>query len=306
MKNKFPEFLLNRQCPPPLQLKGTLSTSFIDKAIEQLSRLIKVTYIQWETANTEGLLQKLDARVKVIFLLFFIVIVSLKRELFPQTAIAVFVFCLALLSRLHLKVFYRRVCILGFLFGFLIALPSSLNVITRGDIIVPLISLSRPMDFWIYHLPQDIGITREGSQIVALITLRIVNSLSLSFLLVYTTPFAEILRALKSLKVPDAFLMIMALSYKYVFLFARTLEDMHLAKKGRMVAVRPNQERGWVAGRMVFLFRKTQIRCEEVFKAMLGRGFSGEVALYNPKALRTRDYGAGMAFFLMGVLFLLL
>jgi cobalt/nickel transport system permease protein len=306
MKKEIPDFLLSRPCALPLELRGRLSTSFIDRAIAQLSGLIKVSYIQWETANKSGLLQQMDARIKVLFVLCFILIVSLKQDIFAQTVIFISVFCLAVLSTVNLRVLYGRVLMLGFFFGFLIALPSSLNVIGGGEIILPLIHLARPRDYWIYHIPQEIGITREGIRLVALITLRIMNSLSLSFLLIYTTPFAEILRALKCFKVPDTFLMIMALSYKYVFLFARTLEEMHLAKKGRLVGVRPDQERGWVAGRMVFLFRRTQMRCEEVFKAMLGRGFSGEATLYTMKALKRYDYGAGVAFFLLGIFFLLL
>lgn len=304
--DNIPSFLLNKQCPLPLETGGRLSTSFIDKGIEQLSGLIKESYIQWETANKKGLFQKLDARVKVLFLLVFIIIVSLKREILPEAAIFLMVFCFALLSNLNLKAFYRKVFLLGFLFGFLIALPSSLNIITRGEVMLPLIRLARPLDFWIYHIPQEIGFTREGIHVVALITLRIINSLSLSFLIVYSTPFPEILRALKSLKLPDVFLMIMALSYKYIFLFAGILEDIHLAKKGRLVGIRPAQERGWVAGRMVFLFRKTQIRCEEVFKAMLSRGFAGDVVLYTVKPLRKRDYWAGLAMIPLGLFFLLL
>ncbi len=283
-----------------------MSTSFIDRGIEQLSGLIRVTFLQWETANKEGLFQKLDARVKVLFLLFFILIVSWKRELLPEAAVFALVFALAILSRLQLLVFYRRIFLLGFFFGFLVALPAALNIITRGEIILPLLRLSRPWDFWIYHVPREIGFTREGCHVVALLTLRIVNSLSLSFLIVYTTPFTEILRALKSLKVPDVFLMILSLSYKYIFLFARTLEEIHLAKKARLVGEKPDQERGWVAGRMVFFFRKTQLRCEEVFKAMLARGFAGDVALSRMKELRRPDYGAGAAFLTLGLLLLLL
>jgi cobalt/nickel transport system permease protein len=64
------------------------------------------------------------------------------------------------------------------------------------------------------------------------------------------------------------------------------------------------QARRWVAGRIVFLFRKTQQRCEEIFKAMLGRGFSGDIKIYGGKGLQARDWVAGGAFFLTGVLFL--
>ena len=186
----------------------------------------------------------------------------------------VFVFMLVVISRLDIFGFYKRVLFLGFIFGFLVALPSALNIITQGEIILPLLHFSRPYSFWVYHLPAEVGFTREGLYGVAMLTLRVTNSLSLSFFILCTTTFPEIIKALKVLKIADGFLMIITLSYKYIFIFARTAEDMHLAKKSRMVRqVKNNEERKWVAGRIAFIFKRTRLRCEEIYKGMVCRGF---------------------------------
>ncbi|MFZ5995902.1 MAG: cobalt ECF transporter T component CbiQ [Nitrospirota bacterium] len=283
-----------------------LKNTFIDKGLQQVAGVISTGYAQWELAARDGLLQRLDARIKVLFLLFFIVIVSLKKELHAEVGIGCFVFFLVLASRIPLVHFYRRVLLLGFLFGFLIALPSSLNVITKGEVVIPLLRLSRPVDFWIYHVPQEIGLTKEGLFAVAMLTLRVVNSVSLSFLVLSTTSFPEIVKALKVLRIPDVILMMLALSYKYIFLFAKTVEEMHLAKKGRLTgAISGAEVRDWVAGRMAFIFRKTQLRCEEVFKAMQARGFSDTVKLYGIKKLTPGDQLTGIFFALTGCAFLL-
>ncbi len=159
-----------------------------------------------------------------------------------------------------------------------------------------------PYEFWIYHIPRDIGLTREGLQGVALLTARVFNSISLSLLVLYTTPFTEIIRALKVLKVPDTFLMVISLAYKYIFIFAKTVEDMHLARKSRMVGAAGDDEaRRWIAGRIGLIFTKTQIKCEELHKAMLSRGFSGEVRLHGFKAATPRDYIAGLALLAAGI-----
>jgi len=242
----------------------------------------------------------------VLFLLFFVVIVSMKRSFFPEIAIVVFVFALAALSRLNLFSFYGRVIFFGFIFGFLIALPSALNIITGGEIVIPIAHLSKPYNFWIYHIPATVGITRQGIEGVAMLTLRVINSLSLSFLVIYTTPFPEIIKALKSLKVPDPFLMIITLAYKYIFIFAQTLEDIYLAKKSKIIEVSAAGARNWVAGRIAFLFRKTQVRCEEVFNGMLARGFSGDVMLYTYRKMTKKDIIAGSFLFITGLLLLLL
>ncbi len=279
--------------------------SFIDSGISHLGKVIKTGYIQWELASGKSLFHRLDARIKVLFLIFFIVIVSLKREPAAEITIALFVFCLTAVSRLNLLHFYGRVLFLGFVFGFLIAFPSAFNIITRGEIILPLLRLQKPYDIWIYHIPQTIGITREGMSGAVMLTLRVVNSVSLSFLVLYTTPFTEIIKALKVFKVPDAFLMIITLTYKYIFIFAKTVEDMHLAKKSRMVSgVASTEARRWAVGRMSFMFRKTQQRCEDVFKAMLGRGFSDTIRLYGFKKMNKLDKAIGFFLFFAGIIFL--
>ncbi len=284
-----------------------MKTPIIEKGIHHVSCLIKTGYVQWEFSSQKGLFQKLDGRVKVLFLLFFIIIVSLKRELTSEIYIGILVFVLALLSRLSITTLYKRILFLGILFGFLIALPSAFNVITRGEIIVPIAKLSRPHHFWIYQIPAEIGITREGIYGVATLTLRVINSLSLSFLVLYTTSFAEIIRAFKILRVPDSFLLIIALTYKYIFIFSKTVEDMFLAKKSRMIReARETREREWIAGRLAFLFKKTRLRCEEVFNAMMARGFSDTVRLYGFRKMRAADWLAGVFLFSIGLLFLLI
>jgi cobalt ECF transporter T component CbiQ len=306
MASRIPAFLLAKPSPEPFaRSEGVLKIPFIEKGIHHLADVIKTGYIQWETASQDDFLQKIDARVKVLFLLFYVVIVSLKRDLAVQGIIGVFVFVLALISRLNIIALYKRVLFWGFIFGFLIAFPSAFNVVTPGEILLPLLELSKNYSFWVYQIPKEIGITKQGIDTVLLLTSRVMNSLALSLLISYTTPFTEIIRALRMLKVPDSFLIIFTLSYKYIFIFARTVEDMHLAKKSRLAGHVNNAEaRRWVAGRFAFLFKKTQLRCEEIFKAMVGRGFSDNIRLHGFKRLNLRDWSTGVALCLIGALLL--
>jgi len=306
MKSKVPSFLLERPSSDSFERgKRGLKMPFIEKGIHHLAYVIKTGYIQWETASTDNFFQRIDARIKVLFLLFYVIIVSLKKDILPEVLIGAFVFILTLISRLNIFSLYKRVLFFGFIFGFLIALPSAFNVITRGEIIFPIAHLSRPYSVWIYRIPEKIGFTREGVYGVMMLTSRVMNSLALSFFVLFTTPFSEIMKALKVLKVPDSFIMIVTLSYKYMFVFAKTVEDMHLAKKSRLAGRVSNTEaRRWIAGRIAFMLKKIRMRCEEIFKAMLGRGFSDDIKIYGVEKLRARDWVTGVAFFLVGVLFL--
>lgn len=301
----IPPFLLEKPSLVAPQGGGVVKVPFIDKSISHLAGVIRTSYFQWDTASQAGFFQGLDGRVKVLFLAFFLVIVSLKKDLTGQSAIFLFVMFLVAVSGLSLVVIYRRVLFFGFIFGFLVAFPASLNVITKGDVVLHIVSLDSAHDLWIYHIPKDIGLTKEGLTGVSILTMRVMNSLSLTLFVLYTTPFTEIIRALKVMGVPDAFLVIINLAYKYIFIFARTVEDMHLAKKSRQVgAIGDSEARRWVAGRLALLFRKTQIRCEEIFKAMLSRGFSGEVRLPGFRRLSRRDWAAGASVAILGAVFL--
>jgi cobalt ECF transporter T component CbiQ len=306
MESKIPSFLLDKPSPARFsQEKGRLNSSFLEKGIHHLANVIKSGYIQWETASMTGFFQSVDARIKVVFLLIYVIIVSLKKEVMPELFLGGFVFILVLISRLNVFSFYKKLILLGFFFGFLIALPSAFNIITRGEIIIPVFHFSKDYHFWVYNIPREIGVTREGLNVVTMLTLRVINSLSFSFLVLYTTPFHDIIKALKILKVPDSFLMVITLSYKYIFIFGKTVEDLHLAKKSRLARqVNSADARSWVAGRMGFVFKKTRLRCEEIFKAMLGRGFSEDIKLYESRNLGARDLVTGGILLIVGGLFL--
>jgi len=64
------------------------------------------------------------------------------------------------------------------------------------------------------------------------------------------------------------------------------------------------EARGWIAGRIALIFRRTQLRCEEIFKAMLSRGFSEKISIYEGRKLKARDWAVSVAFLLSGALFL--
>jgi cobalt ECF transporter T component CbiQ len=305
MKNKIPGFLLS----PPVQIPGTEArmtprSSYIENGIEHLSEMITTGYLNVGKESEEGLFQRLDPRIKLTFLIFFVVIVSLKRQIFPEAVIALFVFLMAASSRINLAQFYKRIVGLTFFFGFLVVLPSAFNIVTPGELILPVIHLSRPYEFMIYHIPEEIGLTRQGIDGVTMLSLRMMNSLAISLLVIYTTPFPRIIKALQVFRVPQALLLVITLSYKYIFIFAKTIEGMYFARKSRLVGMAPDEARVWAAGRIAHIFRKAMSRYEEVFKAMVARGFAEEVRLSHIGELTKADLLSGGLFFLAGIFLL--
>ncbi len=307
MADKIPAFLLDRSSPsPPGWDSGRVRISFVEKGLSHLAAVMRSGHLPMESLSKNGFFQKIDPRIKIFFLIFFVIIVSLKKDLFSEIFLFIFILVLVLLSRLKILTFYKRVLLLGFFFGFLIAFPSAFNLVAKGDMILPIASFSRSYDLWIYHIPATIGITKEGMLGVTLLTVRVINSLSLSFLVLYTTSFPDLMKALKILRVPDTFLVVITLCYKYIFIFSKTIEDMYLAKRARMLRGDGSRRaREWTAGRLALIFQRTQVRCEEVSMAMAGRGFSDTIKLYRFKKIRPTDWAAGAILFCAGLLFLL-
>jgi cobalt ECF transporter T component CbiQ len=291
MSADIPSFLLKKAAPPPLAAVGhSGALSHIDRGIAGFARIIRYTFIHWELASHRGFLQSLDARAKVLFWILLLVTISLKTTVFSLMMIAIALAFLAMVSRVSLISLYGRVIPLALFFGFFVSAPAMLSVISPGKVVVPILELSRPFAFWIYSIPQHIGITEEGIIICSMLTLRVFASLTLSFLIVATTPFSEIVRALKLFRVPDTLLLILTLTYKYVYLFAQMITDMYRAKKVRLVlGISTSEFRRWSTGRMVTVFRKTEQRVDDIYHAMLCRGFPGEIRLLGEPAFKSSD-----------------
>ncbi len=235
MKDRVPSFLLSRNAPAIDSGPVRSRRSFVDGALSRIGSVVTATYVQWELASKKGLLQAVDCRVKLVCMLFLLMVATIRNDLAPALVLSGFLFLLVLLSRLDLPVFYRRVGVLAFFFGFLIGLPAVLNIVTEGRVILPLVTFRQPVEFRFFVIPSTIGITAEGASVLTRLTLRVINCLSVSFLLLYTTPLPQIIRSLKVFRVPDALLVVLVLTYKYIFIFSTTLEDMYLAMESRLV-----------------------------------------------------------------------
>lgn len=282
-----------------------VKSPILEKGVHHLAEIVRDGYILWEGSRRNGLLQRIDPRIKILFLAFFLVLVSLKRSIEPQLGLFLIIVLLVASSRLDMVPFYRRICWLGLLFGVLIPLPSLLNLFSDGTIVIPLIRLNRDHHFWIYRLPATIGVTSEGLRGMTMLALRICNSVALSMLILHTTSFPDLIKALRVFRVPDSFIVVITLSYKYVFSFTRTVTDMHLAKKSRLLGpMDAAQSRQWAAGRIAALFHKSQIRCEEIFKAMVSRGFEHQVPLHAYPKLSGRDLVTGTFMLLIWAVFM--
>ena len=89
--------------------------------------------------------------------------------------------------------------------------------------------------------------------------------------------------------------------------FVKTVEDMYLAMKSRLAgAADGGTGRRLIAGRIFFIFKKSQLRYEETYRAMVSRGFTGDIELYGGRELTARDVAAGIVLGAAGAVFIVM
>jgi len=304
MSNALPLFLqTNEEHSKKSSVKKRHSLSFIDRTLKSIAELIKIVYFQSDTASRRGLLQQVDARVKSIFLFFFILIISLNRQISSQFFISAFFFVLIISSGVNLAFIYKKVVVLSFFFGFLVVAPAALNFITDGEIILNIVHFKKDLSFWIYHVPSVIGVTKEGCLVVLGFYMKVANSLTLTLMIVYTTPFNEIIKSLRLFRVPAMFLLVITLTYKFIFILAQTTEETYFAMKSRWWRnTRESQMDKIVAGRITHIFRKSWIKYEEIYRAMSARGYTGAVNISYSQKIKYPDIAFLVFFLAIGVL----
>jgi cobalt/nickel transport system permease protein len=307
MENKIPPYLIEigfNQANPAKIKRANLS--FLDKTIINSSKAVKSIYLQAENAARNNFIRKINPNVKLFSLIYMAIVISVVSNLVTQIFITIFIFLIYIIARSKLFEVYRKILFLAFVFGFLVVLPASLNVITPGKIIFNVITFNKPSHFLIYSIPQNVGITTNGIQVVSLVFLRVLNSVSFALLVVFTTPFPSFIKSLNIIGVPDTFLMIISLAYKYIFILSRTIEETYFAFKSRLSGnIKSSNIRKLIGGRIFFIFKRSMIIYQDTYHAMVSRGYRGKVVLHSQNHFTFKDVVVLLIIVISGIVFIL-
>jgi cobalt/nickel transport system permease protein len=92
-------------------------------------------------------------------------------------------------------------------------------------------------------------------------------------LLTSVTPFAELLRTLRTLGMPALLITVLALMYRYLFVLVDEAERMQRARRSRTFLVRRAQAWQSLATLAGQLFVRSTERAERIYAAMCARGW---------------------------------
>lgn len=269
---------------------------FAEKTLADITHNIEQAVFTEENARRNAFLQSFDPRLKLVLFAALLITVGLAHNIVTIVLIYALTAGLAFLSRIPVDFFIKRVWLGIPFFAGVVVLPSLFLI--PGT---PLISFAVPMT--------SISITISVQAVMGAILFitRVGASVSLGVLLVITTPWADLLKALTVLHVPEVFVLILGMTYRYIFLFLHTLDNMLLSRKSRTVGDSSgNEQRQWIVASIGVLLGKSFQMSNEVYQAMLSRGFSGRVRTFNDYRMKPRDWALGaLTFVLIAVVLIL-
>lgn len=246
----------------------------------------------------DSLLHELDPRVKFVCSLAFI----LAAVALPDGAWPIFLLLLSLvlaaavLSELGLSFVLRRS---------LVALPFALAAASVLFVLPGPILWRGTVGPWTLTLTST-GLTRFLS-----ILFKSWLAVQASILLTATTPFPQILQAMRAMRIPRGLVAIFQLMWRYLFVLVNEAMQMMRAREARSAhpCGRGGGHLAWrarVTGGMAgSLFLRSIERGERVYGAMKARGYDGEVRTFSRPPL-PRIQGVVLGVFLTLLLLLVL
>ena len=255
-------------------------SDFIERSSLSAISFLKEATLSEDYASRKGFLQTLDPRLKTISILACILTaVSLKNvvSIVPLYLISI---VLASVSLVPIGYFLFRTWVFIPLFSLFIVIPTLFSAVTPGEQIVS------------WHIfDTDLAVTHQGLDSAVLFVVRVTTSVSLAILLSLTTRHAELLKVARVFGVPQVFVLTVSMCYRYLYLFATIVENIFLAIRSRVGMV-PHQKSGRniVGWNIANTWNRTTRMSEDVYKAMLSRGYTGEPRMLSGFHATFRDW----------------
>ncbi len=224
-----------------------------------------------QDAYADSPIHRLDARIKVIGLLAGI-LVCVGTPAQSYFAFCVYAFSLLVIVALSkispYRIFKRSLVVLPFILMIAVFAPFLKTGQVAGG--------------------YSLGIFRSATVVTpALVVWNVTAKALLSMLMVIvltsTTPFPELLQALRKLRVPDIFVMLLSFTYRYLFVMIDEFQRMRRALASR----------GWqgkwiwhakVIGQLIgVMFIRTYEKAERIYVAMISRGYDGQFTYLSAK-----------------------
>lgn len=221
---------------------------FLEKSLNGALGFFKEAVFSEEIARKKGMLQAFDPRIKLIIFLILILATCFVRNIAYLVILYALSIILAAASGINIIFFIKRVWFFIPIFTLFIAIPA---------------------------------VFMQNLQSAVIFVLRVTVCVSFAVLTTITTRQKDLFNSLRSLGVSNVFIQILDMTYRYTFFFVKIFEEMHVGLKARMIRrFKGKDARRWIGSRIAYLFKRSIKMSEEVYMAMVARGYTGDFKKY--------------------------
>jgi cobalt/nickel transport system permease protein len=256
--------------------RSRIRRGFVERTIDSLMRLSQEALYAESIARTPGPLQRLDPRIKLAGLGALLIAVIAVHRLWILGAVFVFSVLLARLSKIPLRILAVRVWLAVLGFTGIIAIPAIFLIPGQPAASLPII---------------DWTITWQGLTSAALLVLRAETAATLVLAVILTTSWHRLLRALRLFRIPAVLVVILEMTYRYIFVFLRAANQLFESRRARLLgSIDPAQQRSSAAAIAGVLLHKSLSLSDDVHQAMQARGFRGDIRLLDDLTVSGADW----------------
>jgi len=232
---------------------------FVEKSIKEFSEFFQNFFVV--EVIGDGFLQRVDARLK-IFGLVLLVLATVSTFDFRKLAVlAGILVLLVVTSRIPLRVYLARIWFIP-TFSFFVTLPHG---------------------FWGEHAVIQMGFVSltDGVYYILTFSFRVFLAVSFLSLILLTTNFSDIIGALRFYRIPESFISILAITYRYIHFFFLELYRILVAWESRRLRDFNAKDVWKHGGRMLgAFFIRAYEKGERVYMASVARGYDGCIRVY--------------------------
>jgi len=250
------------------------------KTLEEIMLYLRNIVLFEKFASREGFLQRMSTPIKIIFILSLVITVLLSHNIIIILIMYMISIIIGYISKVSIKEHIYRTWVFIPLFTLIIAVPALFNVITPGK---ELYNIN------LYFT--SISITYEGIIYFIQFTLRVATIISFLILLLLTTKWDDILIGLSQMHMPEIFIAVINMTYRYIILLIEMTYQMLMSRKSRILGKEGFRDMlNWGSEALGALFMKSYNLGNMIYLSMNSRGFQGKIIIDKQFNLRVRDY----------------
>ncbi|MEO0122725.1 MAG: cobalt ECF transporter T component CbiQ [candidate division WOR-3 bacterium] len=229
-----------------------------------------------EYINGNSIIHRFDPRIKIIYAFVFSVVIALQNELIPSLIGLLISIILVMLARIRLLEIINRLLIVD---KFLLLLWLVLPLTYPGEPLLKILGLK---------------ISQPGLLFTLLLTIKANAILLILISLIATSSIFDIVHSLLHLKIPEKLVFLFFLIYRYLWVLNDEYEKIIRAAKARGFKLRNSihtyKTIAYIVGSLLV---KSYSRADNLYRAMVCRGFCGKFWLIDHFQFKTTDvFGA--------------